>query len=140
MLFRSFLVGVVVNNAIVLVDAINIARRRGLEKLEAIVQAAKSRLRPILMTTFTTVLGLLPMAIGFGEGAELRAPLAVVVSFGLVVATSLTLFIIPVTYLIMPSKVTTDEDLIKLNQRLEEAQEIESHHQMEEQITDKPVN
>ncbi len=140
MIGAVFLVGVVVNNAIVLVDAINIARRRGLEKLEAIVQAAKSRLRPILMTTFTTVLGLLPMAIGFGEGAELRAPLAVVVSFGLVVATSLTLFIIPVTYLIMPSKVTTDEDLIKLNQRLEEAQEIESHHQMEEQITDKPVN
>jgi len=139
MIGAVFLVGVVVNNAIVLVDAINIARRRGLEKLEAIVQAAKSRLRPILMTTFTTVLGLLPMAIGFGEGAELRAPLAVVVSFGLLVATSLTLFIIPVTYLIMPSKVTTNEELIKLNQRLEEAEEIESHHEMDEQITDNPV-
>lgn len=124
-----FLVGVVVNNAIVLVDAINQARRSGLEKLEAIVSAGKSRLRPILMTTFTTVLGLLPMAIGFGEGAELRAPLAVVVSFGLVVATGLTLLIIPATYYIMPSKVTTEEELEALNRRVEQAEEIESHHQ-----------
>jgi HAE1 family hydrophobic/amphiphilic exporter-1 len=125
-----FLVGVVVNNAIVLVDAINQARRHGLEKLEAIIDASKSRLRPIMMTTFTTVLGLLPMAIGFGEGAELRAPLAVVVSFGLMVATLLTLFIIPATYLIMPSHVTTDEELEALNQRLEKAEEIESVHTM----------
>ncbi len=123
-----FLVGVVVNNAIVLVDAINHARRKGLDKLEAIVEASKSRLRPILMTTFTTVLGLLPMAIGFGEGAELRAPLAVVVSFGLMVSTGLTLFIIPVTYLIMPSTVSTDEELELLNQRLHDAEEIESIH------------
>ena len=123
-----FLVGVVVSNAIVLVDAINHARRKGLQKVEAIVEASKSRLRPILMTTFTTVLGLLPMAIGFGEGAELRAPLAVVVSFGLLVSTMLTLFIIPATYLIMPSKVTTDEDLAKLNERLHQAEETESLH------------
>ncbi len=125
-----FLVGVVVNNAIVLVDAINQARRAGMEKLEAIVAAGKSRLRPILMTTFTTVLGLLPMAIGFGEGAELRAPLAVVVSYGLVVATGLTLLIIPATYMIMPSKVTTYEELERLNQRVEQAEETESHHQI----------
>jgi len=117
-----FLVGVVVNNAIVLVDAINHARRTGLEKFEAIVTASKSRLRPILMTTFTTVLGLLPMAIGFGEGAELRAPLAVVVSFGLVVATGLTLLIIPATYLIMPSKVTTDDELNQLNREIQDAE------------------
>jgi HAE1 family hydrophobic/amphiphilic exporter-1 len=125
-----FLVGVVVNNAIVLVDAINQARRKGLEKVEAIIEAGKSRLRPIMMTTFTTVLGLLPMAIGFGEGAELRAPLAVVVSFGLLVATFLTLFIIPATYLIMPSHVTTDEEQDALNERLEKAEEIESVHTM----------
>ena len=124
-----FLVGVVVNNAIVLVDAINQARRKGLVKLEAIVEASKSRLRPILMTTFTTVLGLMPMAIGFGEGAELRAPLAVVVSFGLVVSTALTLLIIPVSYLIMPSKVTTDDELEELDQRLHDAEEIEAVHQ-----------
>ncbi|TQV76960.1 efflux RND transporter permease subunit [Aliikangiella marina] len=128
-----FLVGVVVNNAIVLVDAINHARRKGREKLEAIIYASKSRLRPILMTTCTTVLGLLPMAIGFGEGAELRAPLAVVVSFGLVAATGLTLFIIPATYLIMPSTVTTDDELQALNQRLSEAEEIESHHEQSTQ-------
>lgn len=125
-----FLVGVVVNNAIVLVDAINQFRRKGLEKIEAIIEAGKSRLRPIMMTTFTTVLGLLPMAIGFGEGAELRAPLAVVVSFGLLVATFLTLFIIPATYLIMPSHVTTDEEQDALNERLEKAEEIESVHTM----------
>ncbi len=83
-----------------------------------------------MMTTFTTVLGLLPMAIGFGEGAELRAPLAVVVSFGLLVATFLTLFIIPATYLIMPSHVTTDEEQDALNERLEKAEEIESVHTM----------
>jgi len=124
-----FLVGVVVNNAIVLVDAINQARRIGLEKLEAIVTASKSRLRPILMTTFTTVLGLLPMAIGFGEGAELRAPLAVVVSFGLVVSTALTLLVIPVCYLIMPSSVTTDEELEQLDQKLHDAEQIEAVHQ-----------
>jgi hydrophobic/amphiphilic exporter-1 (mainly G- bacteria), HAE1 family len=129
MIGAVFLVGVVVNNAIVLVDAINQARRDGLEKIDAIVEASKTRLRPILMTTCTTVLGLLPMAIGFGEGAELRAPLAIVVSFGLVVATGLTLFIIPASYLIMPSNVTTNEELRRLNERLVAAEEIESHHE-----------
>jgi len=133
MIGAVFLVGVVVNNAIVLVDAINQARRHGMEKIEAIIAASKSRLRPILMTTCTTVLGLLPMAIGFGEGAELRAPLAVVVSFGLIVATGLTLFIIPVTYLIVPSKVTTDAELEQLDQRLAEAEEVESHHEQNDE-------
>ncbi|TQV82924.1 efflux RND transporter permease subunit [Aliikangiella coralliicola] len=135
-----FLVGVVVNNAIVLVDAINQSRRSGRDKFEAIVEASKSRLRPILMTTCTTVLGLLPMAIGFGEGAELRAPLAVVVSFGLVIATGLTLFIIPAAYLIMPSHVTTDEELQILDERVAKAEEIESHHeQPNEASKDNPI-
>ncbi|MET1254358.1 efflux RND transporter permease subunit [Aliikangiella maris] len=129
MIGAVFLVGVVVNNAIVLVDAINQCRRAGMDKLDAIIAASKSRLRPILMTTLTTVLGLLPMAIGFGEGAELRAPLAVVVSFGLLVATGLTLLIIPATYLIMPSQVVTDEELRKLEQSVVDAEEIESHHE-----------
>ncbi|WP_444994450.1 efflux RND transporter permease subunit [Aliikangiella sp. IMCC44359] len=133
MIGAVFLVGVVVNNAIVLVDAINQYRRLGMDKLEAVVAASKSRLRPILMTTFTTVLGLLPMAIGFGEGAELRAPLAVVVSFGLVIATGLTLFIIPATYLIMPSTVTSDEELKILEQSVLDAEEVESHHEQLEQ-------
>ncbi len=92
------LAGIVVNNAIVLVDFINQLREQGLEKLEAIRQAGSVRLRPILMTTLTTVLGLLPMAVGFGEGAEIRAPMAIAVIGGLLVSTLLTLVVIPVVY------------------------------------------
>ncbi|MCG8456312.1 MAG: efflux RND transporter permease subunit, partial [Holophagales bacterium] len=92
------LAGIVVNNAIILVDTANRLRRQGAEKLEAIRRAGQLRLRPILMTTATTVLGLLPMAIGLGEGAELRAPMAMVVIGGLLTATFLTLVVIPVVY------------------------------------------
>jgi multidrug efflux pump subunit AcrB len=92
------LAGIVVNNAIVLVDYINVLRARGLARREAIVAAGAVRLRPILMTTGTTVLGLLPMALGLGDGAELRTPLAVTVIAGLVVSTLLTLVVIPVVY------------------------------------------
>ncbi len=92
------LAGIVVNNAIVLVDFINQLRAQGLEKFEAIRQAGSVRLRPILMTTLTTVLGLLPMAIGLGEGAEVRAPMAIAVIGGLLVSTLLTLVVIPVVY------------------------------------------
>jgi len=116
-----FLVGVVVNNAIVLVDAVNRGRRDGMEKLEAVVHACKIRMRPILMTTLTTVLGLLPMAIGFGEGAELRQPLAVVVSTGLIVATVLTLIVVPATYMAVPSKVRTRKEDEELEAVLREA-------------------
>ena len=92
------LVGIVVNNAIVLVDYINHLRGNGLAKLEAIMQAGKVRLRPILMTTATTVLGLLPMALGLGDGAEIRTPMAITVIIGLIVATLLTLLVIPTVY------------------------------------------
>ncbi|MFQ5719795.1 MAG: efflux RND transporter permease subunit [Acidobacteriota bacterium] len=92
------LAGIVVNNAIVLVDYINTLRRRGLEMDQAIVQAGSVRLRPILMTTATTVLGLLPMAIGFGDGAEIRTPMAVAVISGLLSSTALTLVVIPTLY------------------------------------------
>ncbi len=92
------LAGIVVNNAIVLVDYINILRRRGLDLVEAVVSAGGVRLRPILMTTATTTLGLLPMALGLGDGAELRTPMAIAVISGLVVSTLLTLFAIPVIY------------------------------------------
>ena len=121
-----FLAGVVVNNAIVLVDAINRYRRLGLEKLEAIARAGSVRLRPILMTTLTTVLGLLPMAIGFGEGSELRAPLAVVVSAGLVVSTALTLLVIPVVYLVVPSRVRTRAEDEELEAALAQAEAVTS--------------
>ncbi|MBN2171012.1 MAG: efflux RND transporter permease subunit [Candidatus Krumholzibacteriota bacterium] len=92
------LTGIVVNNAIVLVDFVNQRRRAGLPKREAILDAAQARLRPIFMTTLTTVLGLLPMAIGLGEGAEIRAPMAIAVIGGLILATLLTLVVIPVVY------------------------------------------
>lgn len=92
------LAGIVVNNAIVLVDYINKLRERGIDKMEAIIQAGKVRLRPIMMTTSTTVLGLLPMALGLGDGAEIRTPMAMTVIVGLLSATVLTLIIIPTVY------------------------------------------
>lgn len=98
------LAGIVVNNAIVLIDLINQLRESGMEKIQAIIEGGKSRLRPILMTTLTTTLGLLPLAIGFGDGAELRAPMAITVIFGLVVSTLLTLVVIPAMYAIMDRK------------------------------------
>jgi len=95
------LAGIVVNNAIILVDYTNRLRRRGRAKLDALREAGQVRLRPILMTTATTVLGLLPMAIGFGEGSELRAPMAITVIGGLLVSTALTLLIIPAVYSVL---------------------------------------
>lgn len=92
--------GIVVNNGIVLIDYINRIKKEGIDTLEAVIRASKTRFRPILMTTLTTVLGLLPLALGFGEGAELRAPLAITVIGGLLTATFLTLLIIPNFYLI----------------------------------------
>lgn len=94
------LAGIVVNNAIVLVDYVNTLRARGLRRDEAVVQAGSVRLRPILMTTATTVLGLLPMALGLGDGAEIRAPMAVAVISGLVSSTGLTLVVIPSIYVL----------------------------------------
>lgn len=103
------LAGIVVNNAIVLIDRINQRRRAGMELIEAIMEAGRARLRPILMTTATTALGLLPMTgwlgglpvvgeLGAGEGAELRAPMAIAVISGLVSSTVLTLVVIPTVY------------------------------------------
>jgi HAE1 family hydrophobic/amphiphilic exporter-1 len=98
------LAGIVVNNAIVLVDLINQLRSQGVERFEAIMQAGAARLRPILMTSLTTALGLLPMALGFGEGAEVRTPMAVTVIGGLLVSTVLTLVVIPVVYSLLDRK------------------------------------
>jgi HAE1 family hydrophobic/amphiphilic exporter-1 len=92
------LAGIVVNNAIVLVDAVNQRRKSGMGRTEALVAAGSDRMRPIFMTSATTILGLVPMALGLGAGAELRAPLAITVIGGLSVATLLTLFVIPVVY------------------------------------------
>jgi len=92
------LAGIVVNNAIVLVDYANTLRGRGIALREAVVQAGAVRLRPILMTTATTVLGLIPMALGLGDGAEIRTPMALTVIFGLTSSTVLTLIVIPSIY------------------------------------------
>lgn len=98
------LAGIVVNNAIILVDMINQLRSQGMEKTEAIMEAGRARLRPIMMTTLTTILGLLPMAISFGEGTEVRTPMAVTVIGGLLMSTLLTLVVIPVVYSLLDRK------------------------------------
>jgi HAE1 family hydrophobic/amphiphilic exporter-1 len=98
------LTGIVVNNAIVLVDRINQLRHKGVEKMSAIMQASCSRFRPIIMTSLTTILGLAPLAFSSGEGSELRAPLAITVMSGLLVATMLTLLLIPVLYSLFDRK------------------------------------
>ncbi len=92
------LVGVVVNNGIVLVDCANRLRDEGLDKREAIVRAATMRIRPVLMTALTTILGLLPLGIGLGTGAEIIQPVAIVCIGGLTYATLMTVFIVPVLY------------------------------------------
>jgi multidrug efflux pump subunit AcrB len=105
------LVGIVVNNAIIMIETANqIREETGLDRQSAIMQAAPQRLRPILMTTITTVLGLLPLALGIGEGSEFLQPLGVVVFSGLSLATLLTLFIIPCFYVLL-------HDLFKGNVR-----------------------
>lgn len=103
------LVGIVVNNAIVLIDRVNQLRESGMPKTLAILEGARQRLRPILMTTLTTVLGLLPMAIGLGEAAELRTPMAITVIGGLTVSTFLTLVVIPVVYDLLDRKVLASD-------------------------------
>jgi HAE1 family hydrophobic/amphiphilic exporter-1 len=95
------LAGIVVNNAIVLIDLVNQLREQGMERISAIRKAARLRLRPIMMTTLTTLLGLVPMALGLGEGAEMRTPMAVTVIGGLLTSTLLTLVVVPVMYTLL---------------------------------------
>jgi len=92
--------GVVVDNGIVLIDKVNALKNEGKDIVTAVSEAGSSRLRPIMMTSFTTVLGLLPLALGLGEGSELQAPMAITVMGGLTVCTFLTLFVIPALYVI----------------------------------------
>ena len=95
------LLGIVVNNAIVLIDYINLMRRSDESRnlVTSIVEASKLRLRPILMTSLTTILAMVPLAVGIGVGAEIQAALARVVIGGLLVSTFITLFLIPIVYL-----------------------------------------
>ena len=92
------LAGVVVNNAIVLIDFIKMTRERGSERQEAVIESCRTRLRPILMTTMTTVLGMLPLSLGIGEGSEIYRGMATTVMFGLTFSTLLTLVVIPILY------------------------------------------
>ena len=98
------LVGIVVNNGIVLVDYINQKKAEGLASYEAIVVGSQDRVRPILMTALTTILGLIPLAMGLGEGTELNQPMAIVVIGGLLTSTILTLFIVPIIYSLLDSQ------------------------------------
>jgi multidrug efflux pump subunit AcrB len=94
----------VVSNGILLVDYTNRLRSRGLELKESVILAGRTRLRPILMTTLCTILGLIPMAVGLGEGSESNAPMAIAVIGGLTVSTVLTLFFIPTLYTIFEER------------------------------------
>ncbi|MBF0220370.1 MAG: efflux RND transporter permease subunit, partial [Gammaproteobacteria bacterium] len=98
------LVGIVVNNAILLVDQARLLQQRGMSSLAAVSEAGRRRLRPVLMTSLTTILALLPLALGMGEGAETQAPMARVVIGGLASSTLITLIIIPVVYSLVHAK------------------------------------
>ena len=113
------LVGVIVNNGIVLVDYINQLRLAGTERVEAIVEAGVTRMRPILMTSITTILGLIVMALGVGTGTEMMQPIAVVCIGGLVYATALTLFVVPIIYDMMNKKElrkVSEEELVEIEE------------------------
>ena len=107
------LMGLVTKNGILLVDYINVLRGRGMQRLEATLQAGQTRLRPILMTTFAMVFGMIPVAFSFGEGSEFRSPMGQAVIGGLITSTLLTLFIVPVVYTIFD-----DFSLAKIGNRI----------------------
>ena len=98
------LAGIVVNNGIVLVDYINKLRNGGMRKNDAIMEAGPVRLRPILMTVFTTILALIPMGLGTAEGTEMMAPMSITVIGGLLFSTLLTLLVIPAMYSLIAGK------------------------------------
>ncbi|MFH1854748.1 MAG: efflux RND transporter permease subunit [Candidatus Omnitrophota bacterium] len=101
MLGLIMLGGIVVNTGIILIDSINRLREKGVELIEAVIEAGKIRLRPILMTTMTTLLGLLPLAMGMAEGSKLQSPMAITVMGGLLASTILMLFVVPCVYTII---------------------------------------
>ncbi|NLJ87460.1 MAG: efflux RND transporter permease subunit [Epulopiscium sp.] len=113
------LVGIVVNNAIVLIDYIIQLRDRGYSRKDAILEAGPTRLRPILMTTLTTVLGMIPMALGIGEGGEITAPLATAVIGGLSLSTVLTLVVIPLNYTIFDDIAEKLKGIVKKDKKKE---------------------
>ncbi len=118
------LVGLVVKNAIILIDKVNQLREEGVAKRTALVEGARSRLRPIMMTTLCAVFGFLPLALAFGEGAEVRSPMAITVIGGLLVSTLLTLVVIPVVYDLLDRK--PDEYYAERGRRMrQQAEQVE---------------
>jgi len=101
--------GIVVNNAIVLISYINILRARGLEIKNAITQSGKERLRPVLMTTITTLAGLLPLALSRGEGSETWNPLGITMIGGLTVSTFITMLFVPTLYAVFESRLKSNK-------------------------------
>lgn len=96
--------GIIVNNGIVFIDYVNQLRQAGFDKREALIQTGKTRLRPIIMTATTTILGLLALALGIGDGSEMLQPMAIVTVGGLIYGTFMTLFIIPILYDLLQRK------------------------------------
>jgi hydrophobic/amphiphilic exporter-1 (mainly G- bacteria), HAE1 family len=99
------LIGIVVSNGIILIDYTNLLRERGSSAEEAVIQASRTRLRPILMTALATIIALVPLALAIGEGAQLMAPLAITVIGGLISSTFLTVIVIPAIYLVVENSV-----------------------------------
>jgi HAE1 family hydrophobic/amphiphilic exporter-1 len=112
------LIGIVVKNGIVLVDFINLMRDRGIELYEAIAKAGHSRLRPVLMTAGTTILGMLPLALSKGEGSEIWTPMGITVIGGLIFSTVVTMVIVPVMYAILAKRGERDKKT-KLRKRFD---------------------
>lgn len=125
------LVGLVVKNAIILIDKVNQLREAGTPKHEALVEGARSRLRPIVMTTMCTLFGFLPLALAFGEGAEVRSPMAITVIGGLLVSTLLTLVVIPVVYDLLDRR--SDEHYRERGRRARRDAEAVAEHIQDEQ-------
>jgi HAE1 family hydrophobic/amphiphilic exporter-1 len=119
--------GLVTKNAILLIDFVKQQRRKGVSRTEAILIAGPIRLRPILMTTFATVFGMLPLALGLGPGAELRAPMAQAAIGGIISSTLLTLVVVPVVYSLI-------DDFVGLFRRKKELPEMNPEAVVEEKL------
>ena len=131
------LVGIVTKNGIVLVDYMNLLVERGATVADAVIEGGKSRLRPVLMTSLTTILGMVPMAMGIGEGSETWQPMGIAVVGGLIFSTFLTLFIVPALYAMLQGRKErkaarkarrekAEEDFIREQLRKKAAEEAEN--------------
>ena len=118
------LVGIVVNNGIILVDYTNMLRHRGYNLRDAVMEAGRSRLRPVLMTSLTTILGMLPMALSGGMGKEMYSPLGITIIGGLLISTIVTLILVPTMYTALYHRtLTEDRSRVRLLKRKESALE-----------------